>query len=230
MNNKTAAPKITKLADQILKKYNILENPYLIALKDGHMTRDDFIRSQEQFYFAVVFFPQPMASLIARINDPQARINILKNIVEEHGEFENETFHETTFKEFLNRLGSDKRNLMEADLTPELRAFNSVLITACTFDEIEVGICCMGIIEYMFADISAYIGKTLVKRKWFLEDQMIHYSLHEKIDKGHAQDFFSIVENKFDDEKRRYYIDQGLQLGAYIFDRLYRDMYQGISI
>jgi len=228
LNNKILAPKITERADEILQKYNILENPYFMALKDGSMSRDAFIHSQEQFYFAVVFFPQPMASLIARIHEPQARINILKNLVEEHGEFQNETFHETTFKEFLNRLGSKKNDPMGADLSPALRAFNSVLITACTFDEIEVGICCMGIIEYLFADISACIGKTVVKRNWFSEDQMIHYTLHEKIDKGHAQDFFTIVENKFDDKERLYYIDQGLQLGAYIFDRLYRDMYQKI--
>jgi pyrroloquinoline-quinone synthase len=53
---------------------------------------------------------------------------------------------------------------------------------------------------------------------------MIHYNLHAKIDKAHAQDFFEIVEDKFDDDERHYFIEQGLELGAYVFDRLYRDM------
>jgi pyrroloquinoline-quinone synthase len=92
-------------------------------------------------------------------------------------------------------------------------------------DELEVGVACMGVIEYSFADISAVIGKTVVRRGWVSAEQLVHYKLHAEIDERHAEEFFAIIEPAWDDERRRYYIEQGLELGAYIFDRLYRDMY-----
>ena len=163
-----------------------------------------------------------MSALVGRIPDPRARLDILHNVVEEHGEFEEEEFHPTTFQKFLRSIGSDPGKLDGEELWPPLRAFNSVLTAACVLDELEVGVACMGIIEYSFADISAIIGRAVVERSWVKADDLVHYKLHAEIDKRHAEEFFAVVEPKWDD--RRYHIEQGLQLGAYVFDRLYRDM------
>ena len=56
-------------------------------------------------------------------------------------------------------------------------------------------------------------------------ERLVHYKLHAEIDERHAEEFFAVIERAWDDERRRYYIEQGLELGAYIFDRLYRDLY-----
>ncbi|MEK6234450.1 MAG: hypothetical protein N2C14_07040, partial [Planctomycetales bacterium] len=106
------------------------------------------------------------------------------------------------------------------------RAFNAALTAACTLDELDVGVACMGIIEYAFADISAIIGRAIVEREWMKPEELIHYKTHAAIDKRHAEEFFLVVEPYWDDERRRYLIDQGLQLGAYIFNRLYEDMHR----
>lgn len=53
----------------------------------------------------------------------------------------------------------------------------------------------------------------------------MHYSLHAAIDKRHAQDFFKVLAPRWEDPTRRYYVEQGLELGAYTFDRLYRDLH-----
>ncbi len=55
-------------------------------------------------------------------------------------------------------------------------------------------------------------------------DRLTHYKLHEALDIKHADDFFDIVESGWCDEKKQYLIKQGLELGAYAFDRLYRDL------
>src|SRR5947209_19779514 len=129
------APQVTAAADVILKKVGILANPYLRSLCDGSMTLDAFRRSQEQFFFAVSFFPRPMAALVGRIPDPKARIDILHNLVEEHGEFHEELYHHTTFQRFLRSIGSTVK--VDAIATwPALRAFNSVLTSACVLDEL----------------------------------------------------------------------------------------------
>ena len=111
---------------------------------------------------------------------------------------------------------------------PALRAFNSVLTAACVLDELEVGVACMGIIEYAFADLSAIIGRAVVRQGWVAEDRLVHYKLHAEIDKRHAEEFFAVIEPRWDNPERRYYVEQGLELGAYAFDRLYRDSYEAV--
>jgi pyrroloquinoline-quinone synthase len=219
------APRVTAKARDVLTEVGILKNPYLQALADGSMTLDSFRRTQSQFFFAVTFFPRPMAALVGRIPHPRLRLDILHNLVEEHGEFDESHFHHNTFQDFLRSIGGRPEELERMPVWPVLRAFNSVLTGVCVLDELEVGVCCMGIIEYAFADISALIGKAVVDRGWVRSEDLVHYKLHAEIDARHAEEFFAVVEPGWDDSRKHYYIEQGLELGAYAFDRLYRDMY-----
>ena len=225
MNQPSTAPRVSACARSIIQQVKILENPYLKALKDGSMTRPRFNKTQEQFFFAVTFFPRPMAVLVGRIPDPKHRLDILHNLVEEHGEFDEKAFHHTTFQTFLRSIGSDPDKLDSLSVWPELRAFNSVLTASCLMDELEVGVACMGIIEFAFASISDIIGKAVVENGWVAIDDLVHYKLHSEIDERHAEEFFAVIDASWDDPARRYFIKQGLQLGAYILDRLYRDLY-----
>ena len=189
------------------------------------MTLEGFRRSQEQFFFAVTFFPRPMAALVGRIPNPKARLEILHNLVEEHGEFNEENFHHATFQRFLRSIGGEPDRLETGVPLPALRAFNSVLTCACLLDELEVGIACMGIIEYAFAGISATIGRAVVQRGWVRPEELVHYALHAEIDERHAAEFFAVIEPLWDKPERRYFIEQGLELGAYVFDRLYHELF-----
>lgn len=225
MGDTGRAPLVTAQAKAILERTDILHNPYLIALQDGSMSLNDFRTSQRQFFFAVTFFPRPMAALVGRIPEPKLRLDILHNLVEEHGEFEESMFHHNTFQKFLHSIGDDVNALTAATPSPPLRAFNSVLTASCVLDELEVGVASMGIIEFAFAGISAVIGKAVVDRGWVAPDELVHYKLHAQIDERHAEEFFAVIEPAWAKENRRYFVAQGLELGAYIFDRLYRDLH-----
>jgi len=218
------APRVTASAQRTLEQSGLTHNPYLKSLQDGAMDLDGFRRSQEQFFYAVTFFPRPMAALVGKIPNPKQRLEILHNLVEEHGEFQEDRFHHTTFQQFLRSIGGHPEELEKGALTPALRAFNSVLTCACVLDELEVGVACMGIIEYAFAGISATIGQAVVQRGWVRQQELVHYALHAQIDERHAEEFFAVIEPQWDIAARRYFIQQGLELGAYAFDRLYRDL------
>lgn len=227
-NESTEYPslQVTNRAEAVLNESGVLTNGYLDALADGSMTKEMFRLSQEQFYFAVMFFPRPMSALVGRLPDPIQRLDILKNVVEEHGEFAESRFHQTTFAQFLTSLGCDVESLGdETSLWPEVRAFNTVLAGSCLLAELEVGIGCMGIIELAFASISVSIGSSVVRRRWVDPDNLTHYSLHAEIDERHADEFFRVIESSWDNPKRRYYIEQGLSLGAYVFKQLYESLY-----
>jgi pyrroloquinoline-quinone synthase len=218
------APQVNAYATSVLARTGIMDNPYFTSLEDGSMTRAMFQASQEQFFFAVTFFPRPMAALVGRIDDPHLRLDILGNLVEEHGEFDATSFHHNTFKRFLASIQASAETLDALQLWPEVRAFNSVLTASCVLDEVEVGVGCMGIIEHAFAGISAKIGNAVVRRGWVSAENLVHYKLHAQIDERHADEFYAVVESRWSDPSRRYMIIQGLELGVYIFDRLYRDL------
>ncbi len=215
---------ILSYADSIIQDNGILNNAYFQSLQDGSMSKNAFLAGQKQFYYAVEFFSRPMAGLVAKIPDPDMRIDILHNLVEEHGEFNNTCYHAATFKLFLQSMGYDCADLKQLSLWPEIRAFNACLITACVHDELQVGVACMGIIEYLFADISALIGNAIVERRWISQEELVHYKLHAAIDKRHAQEFFKVVANDWTCPEKQYFIKQGLDLGLYIFNRLYLDL------
>ena len=217
-----------RLIDSILEETNAAANPYFVALRDGSFDRDDFIETQVQFYNAVVFFGRPMAAVAVKIPEPQARIEILRNVWEEHGEGDPSTFHQITFLEFLNRLaGLSEEEVDLRALWPEVRMFNTMLAGACVLDDHLVGIGALGMIERMFADISSWIGRAVVERGWLSEDRMAHYKLHETLDVKHSADFFNVLAPSWESrEDHRYFIEQGLRLGAFAFNSLYENLYR----
>lgn len=213
---------------KVLAAHPVEANPYMHGLKAGAFGKADFVETQIQFYYAVVFFSRPMAVLAAKIPSSRVRTEILRNVWEEHGEGVAEKRHGATFTELMLRLdGVTLADIEARALWPEVRAFNTALIGCCALDDWEIGAGCLGIIERMFVSISRWIGIGIAKNGWLPMDRVVHYSVHEELDVRHSDDFFATLKPAWDsDERARYAIDQGLRLGAYIFDRLYRDLWE----
>ena len=213
----------------VLEQHPLAANPYFASLQDGSFDKADFLETQIQFYYAVVFFSRPMSVLAAKIPSAATRTEILRNVWEEHGEGDATSRHGATFLELLKRLDNITQDDVEARaLWPEVRAFNTNLIGCCALDDWEIGAGCLGIIERMFVDISAYLGQQIAAREWLPADRVVHYSVHQELDVRHSEDFFATLAPTWEKSAgKRYLITQGLQLGAYVFDCLYRDMFAG---
>jgi pyrroloquinoline-quinone synthase len=214
--------------EQILNQCGYRENPYFVALKNKTFDKDDFVETQIQFYNAVVFFSRPMAALAAKIPTPELRVEVIRNVWEEHGEGDFSKVHGSTFVEFLSRIGNvDQLRLQETGLLPDVRIFNTCLSGACVLDEYLIGVGALGMIERMFCEISSWIGKGIVENGWLAEDRLIHYDLHAELDIKHSDDFFNILLPSWEDESQsRYYIEQGLMMGATMFYNLYSGLYR----
>jgi len=216
------------LIGRILEESGYTDNPYFAALNNGSFEKDDFVETQLQFYFAVDFFSRPMAAVAARIPEAHRRMEVLRNVWEEHGEGDAKMTHGTTFLLFLERLAKvDATDIAKRAAWPEVRIFNTVLVGAAVLDDYLVSVGMMGIIERMFADISSWIGRAVVARGWVPRGRMIHYTLHEKIDVKHSADFFEVLRPAWKESaENRYLIEQGLRLGASVFDGMYRGLYE----
>lgn len=221
-NAQSLAPRVKQWADEILQKTPVIKGSFFKNL--ATMDKAVFQQVQIQFFFAVDYFSRPMAALIARLPRHADRINILHNIVEEHGNFSSEQYHSNTFKQFLKSIGVE--NVDTAYPSAVVTMFNTTLMGAALQDDPIIALACLGIIEYAFADISACIGRQVIDRGWVKKDELVHYNLHADLDKEHAEDFFEIIEPMIHNAEQRDKAIAGLRLGAYIFNRLYEDLYQ----
>jgi pyrroloquinoline-quinone synthase len=223
---------VTRLVSQAA----ILDNEYFTALRQGGMTRNEFCNTQQQFGFAVGYFSRPMAALTARIPDSGARAALIHNLADEHGfeehagrpaAFDPQLAHDRTFLRFLGTLGVTPQEIAGlAERTP-VRAFNAGLMGVCVSESVDVALGCLGAIEYVFADISALIGRLVVDRGWVSSDQLVHYKLHAEIDKHHAAEFFESTATAWaSGAAGRASVVSGISLGLYLFNRLYVDLYR----
>jgi pyrroloquinoline quinone (PQQ) biosynthesis protein C len=215
------------LIERILVETDHHNNPYFAALRAGEFEKADFVETQIQFYHAVVYFFRPMAALAAKTPGPLQQVEILRNVWEENGEGDPARAHGATFLEFLARLdGVTAADVERRALWPEVRIFNAALAGACAIDDYLVGCATMGMIERMFCEISSWIGHAVVRNGWIAPERLVHYDLHEELDVRHAQDFFDVLRPAWAREADRYTIEQGLRMGAAVFDGLYRGLFE----
>ena len=213
--------------DRVKRAHDPALNPYFRSLAGRTFDRDDFRETQIQFLFAVVFFSRPMSILAGRIGRPELRLSLLDNVGDEHGHGDLSLSHERTFLTLLGRLGVTPAEIDARALWPEVRAFNTTLLGASSLDDTYTALAALGIIEDLFADISARLGRGILDNGWLGPDQIVHYAVHQELDEQHAEGFYGLLRGPYARHPRHaYQITQGLELGAYLFLRLYEDLYR----
>jgi pyrroloquinoline quinone (PQQ) biosynthesis protein C len=218
---------LRKTVDRLKARLAAKDNAYLVALKDGSMTREDFVETQIQFLFAVAFFSRPMAVLAGRLPRPQMRLSLLGNVSDEHGSGDLRFSHERTFFQLLQRLGVTLEDIDRRALWPEVRAFNTTLAGLCLLDDTMTALAALGMIEDLFSEISAAIGSAIIARGFLERADLVHYATHETLDVRHADGFYKELDEAYELHPRHtYQIDQGLELGAYAFLRMYDDLHR----
>ncbi len=220
--------RVLALAERCETTLDWRQNAYFQGL--ATISHDDFVETQVQFFWAVTFFSRPMALLVGKIPRTGQRVEVLRNVWEEHGEGNPRLSHSATFREFLGRVaGLDDDAIESRVLWPEVRAFNTTLVGACLLDEWVVGAATLGMIERMFQGMSASIGRAVVERGWLSPTELVHYDTHERLDQRHATDFFSAVASGIGKSSDDYYVEQGLMQGAAAFLSLYDGLWNGRS-
>ncbi|MBI2390538.1 MAG: iron-containing redox enzyme family protein [Deltaproteobacteria bacterium] len=193
--------------------------PYFRALADGSLSRAAFVESQVQFFRAVAHFNRPMLVLASRLERLEDRLPLVQNAFDEHGRGELAGSHERTFLELLARLGVAEREARARPIGPAVRAFNATLDGVCGAGEAFGAVATLGIIEDLFAVLSAELGRGIVARGWLRRDEVVHYATHEVLDLEHSEMFHRIVEPLW--ATRRDEIAAGFELGAHAFLQLF---------
>ncbi|HEY9821709.1 MAG TPA: iron-containing redox enzyme family protein [Candidatus Sericytochromatia bacterium] len=208
---------------RVAEVYDFHHHPYLIWMQTDSTSREAFCQSQLPFRFAVESFSQALAAVLARIPLLEARLPLAENVAEEHGHGDCLRSHKYTFGQYLQSLGATAAELETPCITPVL-AFNQSILTYCLSQPGEAGAALLGIIEYLYVDISAAIARTVNHRGWVAPGSQSHYAVHEKLDTEHARDLLMLAAPTWNEPRSRTQVVQGLVLGAHYFWSLYRDL------
>lgn len=200
---------------------------FFVAFAEGPagFSREDFLETQIQFLFAVVFFAEPMRVLAERLPAGAAKTTLLANIADEAGAGDPAASHEATFLLLLERLGISRTDIHRRALWPEVRAFNDALAGLVASDDAIVALAAFGMIEDCFARISRRIGEAIAIRGFLPADRVVHYTVHQSLDHDHAAGFFDAVRASCDTADGAYAVSQGLGLGAYLLLRFFDDLH-----
>ena len=208
-----------------LKKNTPIDSElYFRSLQNNTMTFDAFKESQTNFYGAVCYFSRPLFALCSRIDNYVDRLNILENIIDEHGNGNIKDSHGETYKKYLLNLGVNKKDINKTFNHSAVSNFYSIIDKTVEKNNIETSIAMFGIMEDRYTEISSSISSALVNNSWLRKDQLAHYKTHKELDAYHAELFYKLVRHKWTEITSRENIKRGLKLGNKIILDLFNDL------
>lgn len=170
--------------ENFIKNYDLEKTPfYQFCL---HATKEEFLKSQTGFYYAVRAFPQMLCKLASQIESSEERLRVVENIWEEHGNGSIRKFHTQSFITYLKSLGLENKPLAHNYFVDNwIKESLSLDLSAAQYSVYLAGI------EYIYAKISHLICKTL--ENFDLICVQNHYENHANLDIHHAQDLLDVA-------------------------------------
>ncbi len=223
VNDLIQLPSLDHAVRQVATSYDFHRHPYLCWMQQDSTSREAFCQSQIPFRFAVESFSQALAAVLARMPILEERLTLANNVAEEHGHGDRLRSHKFTFRQYLQALGASVDDLTSPCKIPVL-AFNQSILSYSLTQSGEAGAALLGMIEYLYVDISGAIAHTLYQRQWTAPGSQSHYAVHEKLDVEHARELLALAEPSWHESRSRAQAAQGILLGAYYFWRLYGDL------
>jgi len=216
--------KILEYADKINQ---LKDNNYFKILKTKP-SKELFIQSQEAFIYAVDNWSKILGQMVIKVPSDSDRLVIIENLYDEHGNGDISKSHVNTFRKLLISLGYKNelpvpctQQKYESMITSEcVEKFNRKLWDAIYHEDWVFAVTVLGMIEYTYITASKYIHQYV--GNFIDKEEIEHYSIHEVLDVKHATELFGLITKYVDVDFK--YIQDGLQYGYKIMDKLYHDM------
>lgn len=156
---------VEEAARAIRDAYNFERHPYFFWIRHPTTTLEDFRKSQIPFVYAVEYFSQPLAAVLARTPSVQDRLQtVFENVGEEHGFGDFEKCHRATFVSYLKSLGVPDHEVESNPCPTRVAAFTEALLNFCLVNPPDKGGALLGIIEYLYVKISQLLIDTIRER------------------------------------------------------------------
>jgi pyrroloquinoline-quinone synthase len=201
-------PTLQAAIEQVAERYEFQWHPYFIWMRSVRVDQGQFSRSQAPFQYVIESFAESFAAVVAGQNPhPIAAINPPR----------------LAFQRCLQTL--DARVDLTQDCPIGIAAANRRILNHCLTQPNASGAATLGMIEYLYVDISATLAQIIQHRGWAQQDSNFYYMIHESLAINPSRDLFTLASATWDDPEARSQTARSLTIGAqYLWD-LYDALY-----
>jgi pyrroloquinoline quinone (PQQ) biosynthesis protein C len=172
------------------------------------------------------FFPRFLAALISNIEHHNERLDLVGNLLEEHGHLKEEHFHITPYLAFLGGIGVSSEEVRRSRPIPGVVAYTRGVYDLCLHYPYLQGVAALGVIEQIVAMVSPIVTLAALEGGFIPKDKLVHFDGHAVFDVTHAQEIYRIAAPYFDRTDNREHISLGLALGMYYHLHAYEDIFR----
>lgn len=209
-------PTLQSAVEQVSEIYEFQWHPYFIWMRGAGVDERQFVRSQVPFQYAVEAFANAYGVMFDRAAARPSCVDLSPS-----GTTANPS--RQAFQLCLQRL-APRVDLTE-DCPATVVAANRQLLNYCLTQPIGAGAAVLGMIEYLYVDVSATIAQIVEQRDWADGNSDFYYLIHESLGINPNQDLLTLAHPSWADPTARSQTAQSLLLGAqYLWD-LYDAIY-----
>lgn len=215
----TYMTKIFELTKEYVEDYKLNNHEWFSFA--NKCSQEEFLKSQEGFYYAVKSFSRILSKLASKIESSEARILIIENLWEEHGHGNKEFFHTNTYFQYLQSLGFNKKQ-SEIQKQPWVTEWINKVLNK-DYSEENYAMYIAGI-EYIYARVSQFIANRI--ESYSLSCSQNHYANHAVLDYEHSKELITtslLIQKEngsLSDEEMMYYFKLGISEFLSLYDNM----------
>jgi pyrroloquinoline-quinone synthase len=180
----------SKQLRESIRDLHLLSHPFYQAWTEGKLTQEQLQHYAAQYKPFVEAFPRFVSALHSNCENPEARAEILENLMDEEGATGRSAPHPQLWQDFMTGLGADEAN----EYGPAALASRDVFLSLCK-SSYEEGLCALYSYEYQTPEIS---GTKIDGLKKFYgidnEASTAFFAVHEKADIYHSESCARLID------------------------------------
>jgi pyrroloquinoline-quinone synthase len=218
-NSLTQCLTLQAAVEQVAEIYEFQWHPYFIWMRSVGVNQHQFSRSQVPFQYAIDAF----ATSFAVVAQPSELPLVETVVLTEATVLTRPSAPRLAFQHCLQRL--DRRVDLGMSCPSDMALANRRVLNHCLTQPIASGAATLGMIEYLYVEVSATITQIVQHRGWADQDSDFYCMIHGALAVNAAPDLLTLASTTWDQPEARSQTARSLMLGAqYLWD-LYDGLY-----
>ncbi len=205
--------------EQVAELYEFQWHPYFIWMRSVAVNQSQFSRSQVPFQYAIDAFAAAFAAVAHSAELPLVESVVLANATV----LTRPSAPRLAFQNCLQRL--DRRVDLGVSCPSDMALANRRILNHCLTQPIAAGAATLGMIEYLYVDVSATITQIVQHRGWADQESDFYCMIHGALAVNATPDLLTLASTTWEQPEARSQTARSLMLGAqYLWD-LYDGLY-----
>lgn len=217
--------------EQIAEIYEFQWHPYFIWARSAKVDCIEFVRSQMPFQCTIQSFSQALQIVFDRADPRIASSEFLPTyplVDTQSSPYSQSSSHTQSsprrlFQHCLRSLAATIE--LSSICPPTIASANQGILDHCLTQPVESSAATLGIIEYLYVDISATLAQIVQQRGWADANNDFYYTIHDALGVPASRDLLLLASAAWKNPQTQPQIAQSLILGAQYLWALYDGLY-----